>query len=455
MDVGRHPNINLLAYSEVEKVAGELGDFRITVRKKARYVDESKCTGCGACSEKCPTAISDTYNLGLSRSKAIYKYFAQGIPSAYTIDANFCRSFQRGKKCGVCAKVCQAGAVDYNQQDRLVEIHAGAIILATGYELFDARKLPEYGYGRLPNVITALEFERLLSASGPTHGHIYRPSDLRLQTEVPELEKSLKKLASSLEQFEKKFSQSSKDFYARYASGSCQGEDYDKWASQFCSYRQLTEELQLKKSQVANQQTSHRLAFIQCVGSRDIRFNKYCSGFCCMHSIKEAIIAREHDAEAEVLIFGMDIRAVGKNFEEYRNRGAHEVGLQFIRSRVAEITEDKNHGPIIWYEDTMERKVRRLPVDLVILATACEPSESAKRLAELVGISLSDFGFFETDPLEPPDTTRSGVFVVGCAQGPMDIPESVAQASSAATRVAQVLSNSVKQEIASSGSMNQ
>jgi len=170
-----------------------------------------------------------------------------------------------------------------------------------------------------------------------------------------------------------------------------------------------------------------------------------------MHSIKEAIIAREHDSAAEVFIFGMDIRAVGKNFEEYRNRGAHEVGVHFIRSRVAEITEDKNHGPMIWYEDTMERKVRRLPVDLVILATACQPSESAKRLAEVLRVSLNDFGFFETDPLEPPDTTRSGVFVVGCAQGPMDIPESVAQASSAATRVAQILSNATRQVNSSQG----
>ena len=148
MDVGRHPNIRLLAYSEVEKVEGDVGDFRITVRKKARYVDESKCTGCGTCAEKCPTVISDEYNLGLAKAKAIYKYFAQGIPSTYTIDAAHCRNFQPGKKCGVCAKVCQAGAVDYKQEDQVLEIPVGAIIVATGYDLFDARSIPEYGYGR-------------------------------------------------------------------------------------------------------------------------------------------------------------------------------------------------------------------------------------------------------------------------------------------------------------------
>ena len=148
MDVGRHPRIRLLAYSEVEGVEGELGNFRVTVRKKARYVDENKCTGCGSCAEKCPTVVSDAYNMGLGKAKSIYKYFAQGIPSAYTIDATKCRNFQPGKKCGLCAKICQAGAIDYKQEDQIIDVEAGAIILATGYELFDARKVPEYGYGR-------------------------------------------------------------------------------------------------------------------------------------------------------------------------------------------------------------------------------------------------------------------------------------------------------------------
>ncbi len=158
-----------------KKSKGKSAIFSVTVRKKARYVDESKCTGCGTCAEKCPTVTSDAYNLGLGKAKAIYKYFAQGIPSAYTIDATQCRNFQPGKKCGVCPKVCQAGAIDYKQEEKILDVPVGAIIVATGYDLFDARKIPEYGYGRLPNVVTALEFERFLSASGPTHGHVYRP----------------------------------------------------------------------------------------------------------------------------------------------------------------------------------------------------------------------------------------------------------------------------------------
>jgi heterodisulfide reductase subunit A-like polyferredoxin len=448
MDVGRHPKIRLLAYSEVEKVEGEVGNFHITVRKKARYVDENKCTGCGTCAEKCPSATSDAYNLGLGKAKAIYKYFAQGIPSAYTIDPNVCRQFQ-GKKCGVCAKVCQAGAIDYKMEETILELEVGAIIVATGYDLFDARKIPEYGYGRLPNVVTALEFERFLSASGPTHGHVYRPTDLALMEALPEVEKNRQKAAKGLEQFEKKAGMTSDAFLTKYEAGELQGEDYDKWAEQVRVCRQATEKLEVMKPKVDRIQGAHRLAFIQCVGSRDIRFNKYCSGFCCMHAIKEAIIGLEHDREAEVTIFGMDIRAVGKNFEEYRNRGANDAGIKFVRSRVAEIIEDKDHGPILVYEDTKERQVRQLPVDLVILATACQPSEGIAKLAGTLGIETNDFGFFKTAFYPPLSTSRPGVFVCGCAQSPMDIPESVAQASSAAARAAQVLSRSETDRLAS------
>ena len=439
MDVGRHPNIELLAYSEVEKVEGELGDFRVTIRRKARYVDESKCTGCGACAEKCPTPISDEYNLGFAKAKAIFRYFAQGIPSTYTINTNYCRQFQ-GKKCGVCAKVCQAGAIDYKQEDRTVEVQAGAIIVATGYDLFAATRIPEYGYGRIPNVITALEFERFLSASGPTHGHVYRPSDLSLKEHLPELEKQQQRAAKALEALEKKFEQTSDAFYPHYQAGDLQGQEYDDWAKQIDTHRQLTDQVRTLKAKVDQIHAATRLAFIQCVGSRDIRFNRHCSGFCCMHAIKEAIIAHEHATETKVLVFGMDIRAVGKGFEEYRNRGAREAHIEYIRSRVAEITEAPDASPILWYEDTKRQETIQLPVDLVILATACEPSSGAKQLAELVGIETNDFGFFKTNPFQPLDTTRAGVFVCGCAHGPQDIPESVAQASSTAARVAQMLS---------------
>lgn len=384
MDVGRHPKIELLAYSEVEKIEGTLGAFSVTIRKKARYVDESKCTGCGACAEKCPTKVPDPYNEGLGERKAIYRYFAQGIPSTYTIDPNACRHLAglrakkegaegKVKKCGICEKICQAKAINYFQEDQILTREVDAIILATGYEVLNPKDITEYGYGRVPNVVTAIEFERLLSASGPTSGHLYRPAD-------------------------------------------------------FVGKKKMPEHLPHAK----------RLAFIQCVGSRDGRRSIHCSGFCCMHSIKEAIIAREHDDEVEAWIFGMDIRAVGKGFEEYRIK-AENMGIKFVRSRVAEITKSKNGLPLVWYEDTVARRVYSKEFDIVVLASACLPPKDAPLLAEKFGIELDSFGFMKTHPFAPFDTTREGIFVCGCARGPADIPESVAQASSAAARVAQAV----------------
>jgi len=448
MDVGRHPKIRLLAYSEVEKVTGDLGNFQVTVRKKARYVNESKCTGCGSCAEKCPTWTIDAYNEGLAKSKAIYKYFAQGIPSAYTINASVCRNFQEGKKCGVCAKVCQAGAIDYKQEEQIINLDVGAIILATGYELFDARKIPEYGYGRLPNVITAMEFERFLSASGPTHGHLYRPSDLSVKESLADLEKAVQKGLRELEKFEKPSEMSSADFIKKYDGGELTGEQYDEWAKAFRLFLPVQEKLDGARQKVESMDTAHRIGFIQCVGSRDKRFNKYCSGFCCMHSIKEALIALEHDSSAKIFIFGMDIRAVGKGFDEYRNRAAN-AGITFVRSRVAEVSEKADHSPVLWFEDTKSREVRSMEFDLVVLATACEPSPAALKFSKILGISLSDFGFYKTRTVPPLDTSRPGIFTCGCAQGPMDIPESVAQASSAAARAAQALAGPEATRLAS------
>ncbi len=372
MDVGRHPKIELFAYSEIEKVGGEIGNFTVTIRKKARYVDEDKCTGCGACAEKCPTKVPDPYNEGLSETKAISRYFAQGIPSTYTINPLACRQF-RGKKCGVCAKVCQAKAINYDQKDTFITLQVDAIIVAIGYDVMDPVTISEYGYKRVPNVITALELERLLSASGPTGGHLYRPSD-------------------------------------------------------FVGKKKKEEPLQHVK----------RIAFIQCVGSRDRRYNIQCSGFCCMHSIKEAIIAKEHDPEVENWIFGMDIRAFGKGFNEYRVK-AEKMGITFVRSRVAEITKGPKELPLVWYEDTKVKKVFSKEFDIVVLASACVPSKGAKDLAKKLGVELNEFGFFKTLPFAPLDTTREGIFVCGCARGPAAIPGSVAQASGAASRALQAI----------------
>jgi heterodisulfide reductase subunit A-like polyferredoxin len=439
LDVGRHPNIELLAYSEVENVQGEAGNFRITVRKKARFVEENRCTGCGVCSEKCPTVVQDAFNEGLGTRTAVYAYFAQGIPSTRTIDPDHCRQLN-GKKCGICAKVCQAEAINFDQKDRIIEINVGAIILAAGYDVFDPSLIPEYRYREIPNVVTAIEFERLLSASGPTGGHVDRPSDLAVKAEIEPLEKKIKTSSRTLEKFEKKYNQISQEFYTSYTPGQyVDDDDLKKWADKYMDHLAMVDALDALKKKTKTFGPAKRLAFIQCVGSRDFRFYPFCSGYCCMHSIKEAIIANEHEPETTSSIFGMDIRAVGKGFEEYKIRGGNNSGITYVRGRAAEIREGSEHNPVVIYEDTRERKVKSQDFDMVILATACAPSKGMVELSKILGIALDDYGFVKSNSLSPVDTTVHGIFVCGCAESPMDVPESVAQASSAAERAAEIV----------------
>lgn len=439
LDVGRHPNVELMAYSEVEEVSGSVGCFKVKVRKKARYVDADKCTGCGACTEKCPTDVADLYNEQHSTRKAIYSWFAQGIPSTHAIDADHCRVFN-GKKCGVCQKKCEAEAIDFEQQDEVVELDVGAIITSVGYDVFDPINIPEYRYRDLPNVVTAMEFERFLSASGPTHGHTDRPSDIAVSKRIAELEKQEQRSTRTLSRFEEKYGKSSEDFLQDYEAGTAGDEkDFDQWATKYKEHLSLIGKLQPLKERAADFTTAKKLAFIQCVGSRDLRFYPFCSGFCCMHSIKEAIIAHEHDNDTTSVIFGMDIRAVGKGFDEYRVRGNNNSNITYRRSRVAEIIGGPNDNPVLVYEDTQEQVVKREEFDMVILATACAPTKGMEELSGILDIELNKFGFFKTTRENPLDTSREGIFVCGCAHSPMDIPESVAQASSAASRAVQVV----------------
>ncbi len=429
-----------MAYSEVEKIEGSAGNFTVTVRRKARYVNDSRCTGCGSCAEKCPTSVVDAYNEGFGERKAIYKYFAQGIPSVFTIDAEHCRQLGQGKKCGVCAKVCQAGAVDFEQTDTIVTLEVGAIVVSTGYDVFDPSIIPEYGYGRIDNVVTAMEFERLLSASGPTGGHLDRPSDMKAEVEIEELKKKVSKSTKNVERLEKKAQVPAADLEKK-AEGGEGGLSPDEQELLNASREHTASEKRLHELEAvaAHFDVATRLAFIQCVGSRDFRFNSFCSGYCCMHSVKEAIIAREHEHRTQSFVFGMDIRAVGKGFEEYKVRGGRDSGITYIRGRVAEITEGENHNPLVWYEDTRERQVKSMEVDMVVLATACVPPAGIEKLAEVLDVELDEYRFIRTSSVDPLNTSREGIFVCGCAQAPMDIPESVAQASSAAARAAEVV----------------
>ena len=362
--LAQNPNIEVLAYSKLEKIEGDAGNFRVKVRQKARFVDPEKCTSCGTCAEKCPTKVPNEYNFGHDVRKAIYKDYPQGIPSVFTIDTAHCRVFQ-GKKCGVCQKVCPAGAVDYEQQDKVVEVEVGAVILAPGYELFDTGRISEFGHGRMPNVVTNLEMERILSASGPFGGEVKRPSDGR---------------------------------------------------------------------------HPQKMAWIQCVASRDRRKGMpHCSSVCCMASIKEAVIAREHDANIEPTIFYMDIRAYGKDFDKYYKRAKGDGGVRFIRSMVSRVVEDPISRDLqITYLSEDGRLITET-FDMVVLAVGIKPSISALETAEKIGVKLDDNHFCDTGTFEPVQTSRPGIFVAGAFQAPKDIPQTVMEASAAAGAAVRML----------------
>jgi heterodisulfide reductase subunit A len=369
-----HENVQLLTYSEVTEVSGVAGDFRVTVRRKPRYVDVSRCTGCGDCAEKCPRRVPDEFNVGLGKRKAIYLPFPQAVPRKMTIDAKACLYLTKGR-CRVCEETCQAGAIDLEQQEELVELDVGAIVLATGFDPFDPASLKEYGYAEIENVITGLEYERLICASGPTAGHLERPSD----GEVPSV-----------------------------------------------------------------------IAFLQCVGSRDVNYKPYCSSVCCMHATKEAILANEHYPDLKSFIFYTDMRAVGKQFQEYIIRARDEYSVGYIRSRPGKITIDEGTGnPIVWYDETVHseagdpvRRVTSMEVGLVVLCQALVPHGVHEELAGKLGLELDASGFVVIDDrlIRPVDTSVPGIFACGFCQSPQDIPDSVVQASAAAARVAEILS---------------
>jgi heterodisulfide reductase subunit A len=359
MDAGRHPNITLLTYSEVEQVSGYVGNFDVLVRKRARSVDEDKCTGCGACEEKCPRrVVDDGFNVGLGRRKAIYRPFAQAVPPVPIIDRENCLFFTRGR-CKLCEQECPTGAIDYEQEDEILEIQVGNIIVATGYDPFDARRISQYGYGLYPDVFTGLEVERMLAGSGPTGGEVV----LRDGKTKPEC-----------------------------------------------------------------------IAIVHCVGSRDENYNHYCSKVCCMYSLKLAHLVHSK-TDAHVYEFYIDMRTGGKSYEEFYKRLQRE-GTVFINGRPSEILPEDGKLSVYVEDRALGRQIR-VPVDMVILSVGLEPRHDAREVAQLFSISCDADGWFkEKHPkLDPVATLTDGVFIAGCAQGPRDIPESVAQGAAAAARV--------------------
>ena len=362
--VRSHKNIEPMTYSEVVDVSGFVGNFKVKIKQKPRYVDASKCTGCGTCQEKCPMKVDSEFNAGLGKRKVIYTPFAQAVPNVPVIDREHCTFFLKGK-CRACEKFCETKAIDFEQTEKIVEVEVGNIIVATGFDSFDPSVMAPFGYGKYDNVITSILFERMSSASGPTEGKI------------------------------------------------------------------LLKDGSAPKS----------IAILHCIGSRDVNYHRYCSRVCCMYSLKFAHLLREKLPESTIYQLYIDMRCPGSGYEEFYER-LQEEGVNFIRGRAGEITNiaekpEEDGKLVVICEDTLIRRKRRLPVDMVILSTALEPRADAESIARTFSLSRKADGFFlEKHPkLDPVATTTEGIFIAGCCQGPKDIPDTVAQASAAAARV--------------------
>jgi heterodisulfide reductase subunit A len=346
-------------------VEGEAGNFRVTLIKNPRYIIEEKCTGCATCADYCPVVVPNPFNQGISSSKAVHIYFNQAYPLISYIDPQHCLYLEEGK-CGICEAVCENEAIDLNQTPEKVELQVGAIVLSVGYEPFNPKLRGDYGYGTFENVVTSMDYERIVCATGPYEGEILRASD--------------------------------------------------------------------KKH-------PHKIAWIQCVGSREVTpgGNSYCSSVCCTYTQKQVMITKEHDAEAECTIFHNDIRSWGKDFERFYQRTRDLPGIRFIRSYVSIGKEDPETKNVRIRYATAEDGVKEEEFDLVVLSIGLSPPAGYEGLAAMYGIELNSHGFCKTNPVNPMETSRPGIFVSGAFQGPMDIPESVFSASGVASQCGELL----------------
>jgi len=366
VEVSRHPNVKLYTYSEIEEISGSMGDFSVKIRQKPRYVEPDVCTSCGDCAEVCPVVVPNEFDMGLQSRKAIYIPFPQAVPAVYTLDTEHCLGLFP-LACAKCRDACEIGAINYDMKPKIVEEHVGAVVVATGYDLYDMSNLGEYGYDRVADVIDGLYFERLLSASGPTGGVIRRPSDGKVPKEI---------------------------------------------------------------------------VFIQCAGSREPERHKgYCSKICCMYTAKHAMMFQHAVPEGQSYVFYIDVRTGGRDYEEFYRR-AMEDGVIYVRGKVSRVYEEGDKI-VVRGADTVAGGPVEVRADMVVLATPMEPSHGVEELVGKLKIGCTADGWVrEVHPkLRPVEAVTPGYFIAGAAQGPKDIPETVAQASGAAAKVVNLLSN--------------
>ena len=369
VNASKHPNITLYTYSDVVEFSGIPGDYNFKIRKNPRYVDESKCTGCGLCTTKCPIKVPSEFDRGIGERCAIYIPFPQAVPKLAVMDKTVCID------CKNCERTCPAEAIDFEQETEYVDLKVGAVIIATGWDEYPIWKTNEYNYGYYPDVITQIELERLLSPIGPTGGHVYR---------------------------------------------------------------------------VSNGKTPKTIVMIQCVGSRDVNANPYCSFVCCSVALKNAQLLKQEYPDMDVIMFYIDIRTTDKGNEEYY-RKIRETGIRMIRGKVGEIIEDPETTKLkVRAYSSLTGEIININADLVVLSTGIVPSKGTEEIIEVMGLSKGPDGFLTEihGCLSPQETKDLGIYISGCAAGPKNIPYSVSSALAAASKASTLLSHdTIRQEL--------
>jgi heterodisulfide reductase subunit A len=369
VDAAKHQNVVLFTNSEIKSVAGFVGNYDVTVQKNPRFVHEASCGGCELCTKVCPVKVANRFDENLSETRAISIYSPHAVPRVAAINPNYCLRLKTKNKtvCGKCEETCEAKAIDFEQQPETVRLKVGSVIIAVGSEVFDASKMREFSYGRFPNVISNIEFERISNASGPTAGKILNPR-----------------------------------------SG----------------------------------KPPNSLVFVQCVGSRDKRFNEYCCRVGCMISLKQAVLAREKlGKDVNIYICYNDLRAFGKGYEEFYQR-ARLMGINFIAGIPSDIRRLSDNTLYFDVFESGTNKLVELHADLVVLANCLVACKDTEKIGKLFHALRSADGFLlEAHPkLRPLECSTPGIFLAGTCQSPKDIPDTVSQASGAAAKVVDLLS---------------
>jgi heterodisulfide reductase subunit A len=365
VQVAGHDNIRIHTMTTVQGLSGAPGQFSLTLEQAPRYIDAEKCIACGQCAARCPQKVPDAFNADLSQRRAAYLTFPQAVPLIYAIDPRHCLYLNKGR-CGLCAKICPAKAVDFDQKPTTTTLEVGAVVVAGGFEPVLTRQHSEYGYGRYRNVVSSLDYERILSATGPFAGHMHRPSDGKPPASV---------------------------------------------------------------------------AWIQCVLSRDASKGRpFCSSVCCMHANKQAVMTRTHLPETRTVIYFMDIRAMGKGFDDYIDRARNQHGVKHRRSMISQIyLNPRTEGLIVeTFNNRLGRKIEE-EFDMIVLSCGFQPSASVAHLVQTLGLKTNPYGFVQTGARRPLEAGRPGVFVCGAAEAPKDIPDTVVQAGAAASQAAALI----------------